>query len=172
MRKLLLAANAAFLLVSTPSAFAHDAKVGDIEIGHPWTRATPPAAKVGGGYLTVTNKGDSADRLLGGSSAIASRVEVHNMEMTDGVMKMRPVPEGLEIPVGQTVELAPGGYHLMLIELKEPIAEGDMVAVTLEFEKAGSVEVELAAGAIGSTPSGGGHSKQPDAAPSSAHEGH
>ena len=88
------------------------------------------------------------------------------MEMTDGIMKMRPVPEGVEIPAGETVNLAPGGYHLMLLELKKPITEGEMVPVTLEFEQAGAVDVELAAGPIGSTATGHGN------ATSSSHEGH
>ncbi|WP_404933666.1 copper chaperone PCu(A)C [Nitratireductor sp. L15S-10] len=155
----------AFVAAATPTV-AHDYRAGDIEIGHPWTRATPPAAKVGGGYLELTNAGDTADRLLGGSSPVAARVEIHNMEMTDGIMKMRPVPEGVEIPAGETVNLAPGGYHLMLLELKQPITEGEMVPVTLEFEQAGAVDVELVAGPIGSTATGHGN------ATSSSHEGH
>lgn len=158
-------AASAFIAAATP-AIAHDYRAGDIEIGHPWTRATPPMARVAGGYLELTNTGDTADRLLGGSSPVAARVEIHNMEMTDGIMKMRPVPEGVEIPAAETVHLAPGGYHLMLLELKQPITEGEMVPVTLEFEQAGAVDVELAAGPIGSTATG--H----DNATSSSHEGH
>lgn len=157
---------ASVLILAANSALAHDYRAGDIEIGHPWTRATPPMAKVGGGYLELTNTGRVSDRILGGSSPVAGRVEIHNMEMTDGIMKMRPVPEGVEIPVGETVQLAPGGYHLMLLDLKQPIAAGDMVQVTLEFEHAGTIDVELAAGPIGSSATGHG-----DAA-SSSHEGH
>ncbi|MCX5520875.1 copper chaperone PCu(A)C [Kaistia defluvii] len=140
---------AAVVLLAAPSAFAHDYKVGDIEIGHPWTRATPPAARAGGGYLTLTNRGQTADRLMGGSSSASGRVEVHTMEVTDGVMKMRELADGLALPPGETVKLEPGSFHLMLIDLKEPIREGAKIPVTLRFEHAGTVDVELAAGALG-----------------------
>lgn len=160
-----IAAATAFFLVATPT-IAHDYRAGDLEIGHPWTRATPPAAKVGGGYLELTNAGNTGDRLLGGSSPIAGRVEIHNMTTTDGIMKMRPVPEGVEIPAGETVHLAPGGYHLMLLDLKQPITNGEMIPVTLEFEQAGAIDIELAAGPIGSKATGHGD------ATSSRHEGH
>lgn len=140
---------AAAILLAAPSAFAHEYKAGDIEIGHPWTRATPPAARAGGGYLTLTNHGQSADRLVGGSSPASGRVEVHKMEVVDGVMKMRELADGLPIPPGETVKLEPGGFHLMLIDLKAPIREGEKVPVTLRFEHAGTVDVELAAGALG-----------------------
>lgn len=158
MRALMLAATAAALIASAMTSFAHDFRAGDIKIGHPWTRATPPSAKVGGGYLSLTNKGSSPDRLLGGTSPLAGRVEVHTMAVDNGVMTMRPLPDGLEIPAGETVELAPGGYHLMLFELTGPIRRGDMVSVTLRFEKGGSIDVELAAGEIGSKPEGHGGS--------------
>jgi len=143
----ILAASAALVYSST--AFAHEFSVGDIVINHPWTRATSPAAKVGGGYFEAVNNGTVDDRLVGASSPAASRVEIHKMEMADAIMKMRPVPDGMAIAGGDKIELAPGGYHLMLIDLTEPIREGDMVPVTLQFEMAGSVEVELVAGALG-----------------------
>mgnify|MGYP001080341539 FL=1 len=142
-----LAATAA--LISASTAFAHDFRVGDIVINHPWTRATSPAAKVGGGYFDAVNNSAVDDRLVGASSPAASRVEIHRMEMNDGIMKIRPVPDGMEIAAGGKIELAPGGYHLMLIDLVKPIKEGDMVPVTLQFEKAGYVDVELVAGALG-----------------------
>ena len=132
---------AAGIALTAIPAIAHDFRAGDIAIGHPWTRATPPGAKVGGGYLTLSNEGDATDRILGGTSAAAGRVEIHLMEMTDGIMKMRPVIGG--------VEIAPGGYHLMLMELAQPIADGDRIPLTLEFQKAGKVEIELAAGPLG-----------------------
>jgi len=152
---------AAALLLAAPSAYAHEYKVGDIEIGHPWTRATPPAARAGGGYLTLTNHGKTADRLVGGSSPAAGRVEIHTMEVADGVMKMRELPDGLALPPGEAVKLEPGGFHLMLIDLKSPIAEGAKVPVTLRFEHAGAVDVELAAGALGAPAmEHGGHGKK------------
>ena len=142
---------AAALAVAAMPAIAHDYSIAGIEIGHPWTRATSPSARVGVGYLTLTNNGDTADRLVGASSPAAARAELHMTEMSDGIMRMRAVPDGLEIPPGGTVELAPGGYHLMLMELAQPIAEGDAVPLMLEFEHAGSVEVELMAGSAGAT---------------------
>lgn len=145
---------AATLCLVTVPATAHDYQLGDIEIGHPWTRETPPSARVGSGYLSLTNEGETADRLVGGESPIAGRVEIHTMTVNDeGVMQMRPLPDGVEIPAGESVELAPGGYHLMLMDLAEPIVEGEMIPLTLEFEHAGTIEVELAAEAIG----GSGH---------------
>lgn len=117
---------------------------GALEISSPWVRAMLPGQPAGGGYLTVVNTGDEADRLVAASSPAAGRVEIHTMEVVDDVMVMRPVEGGLEIPAGGTVELKPGGLHLMFMEVAEPFADGDMVDVQLEFEKAGSVEVSFA----------------------------
>lgn len=139
-----LFAAALVLASSAALALAHEYRLGELEIGHPWARATLPAAKVGGGYLTITNEGTSPDRLVGGSSPIAGRVEIHSMEIKEGVMTMRPMTDGLEIPPNGTIELAPGGYHLMLMDLQEPLKEGERVSLTLEFEHAGTVDVELA----------------------------
>ncbi|MEH2472594.1 uncharacterized protein YcnI/copper(I)-binding protein [Nitrobacteraceae bacterium AZCC 2161] len=131
---------------------------GDLMIMAPWTRATPPGAKIAGGYLTVTNSGKQSDRLLGGSFAGGSRIEVHEMSMTDGVMKMRQLNDGLEIKPGATVKLEPGGFHLMLLDLKKSFAQGEKVKVQLQFEKAGKVDVELDVNAIGAAgPAAGGH---------------
>lgn len=149
IRAAALSLAATLAILPAGLAFAHSYTIGEIEIGHPWTRATPPSASVGGGYLTLTNEGDETDRIIGGSSPAAERVEIHFMEMEEGVMKMRKIDDGVEIAPGETVEFAPGGYHLMLIGLKEPIAEGDRVPVTLEFENGGTVDVELAAEAMG-----------------------
>jgi uncharacterized protein YcnI/copper(I)-binding protein len=131
---------------------------GDLMISTPWTRATPPGAKVAGGYLTMTNGGKTSDKLLGGTFTGGSRIEVHEMSMNDGVMKMRPLNDGLEIKPGATVKLEPGGYHLMLMDLAKPLAKGDKVKAQLQFEKAGKVDVELDVNAVGaSAPAGGGH---------------
>ena len=140
----------ALLFASAQSVFAHEFKVGDIEIGHPWSRATPAGAKVAGGYLTITNTGSSPDRLLSISSDIAAKAELHEMGVKDGVMTMRPVTGGLEIPAGGKVTLGPGSYHVMFMDLKQPPREGEMFAATLTFEKAGAVTVKFAVQAIGS----------------------
>ena len=134
--------------------------VGQLVIEAPWTRATPGGAQVAGGYLKITNKGSEADRLIGGTLPPASAVEVHEMAMTDGIMKMRRLEKGLEIKPGQTVELKPGSYHLMLTGLREGLKEGPPIKGTLVFEKAGSVEVEFRVAPIGArsgSGASGGH---------------
>jgi periplasmic copper chaperone A len=145
---------AALLAVTASSAHARDYRVGSLDISDPWSRATPKGAAVGGGYLKIKNGGTTPDRLTGGSSDVAAKVEVHTMTMDNGVMKMRPVEGGLEIKPGATVELKPGSYHLMFVGLKKPLAAGDHVKATLTFEKAGPVDVELDVKSMGGA---GGH---------------
>jgi copper(I)-binding protein len=132
-------------------AVAADVMKGDIRISQPWTRATPKGAKVAGGYMTITNSGKTADRLIGGSAAIAGQFEVHEMSMTDGVMRMRRLEKGLEIKPGETVVLKPGSYHAMLLGLKGQVQQGKPIKGTLEFEKAGKVEIEYVVAPIGAT---------------------
>ena len=128
---------------------AEEVKAGDIVITQAWARATPGGAKIGGGYLTIENKGSAPDRLIGGSADVADKVQVHEMATTNGVMTMRPLDKGLSIEPGKTVKLAPGGYHLMLFDLKSPLKQGDKVPVTLEFEKAGKVKLSLDVQGVG-----------------------
>ncbi len=135
-------------------AQAHEYTLGNLVIGHPWSRATPGGAKVGAGYLVVNNKGTTADKLVSATTAAAGRVEIHEMAMKDGVMTMRPLGGGLTIEPGKSITLAPGGFHLMLMELKAPFKQGDKVPLTLVFEKAGKIDVTLNVEAIGATPSG------------------
>lgn len=130
-------------------AFAQDYKVGSLEIVNPWTRATPPSAQSGGGFLTITNKGTTPDRLVAVRSTASNKAEIHEMKMDGNVMRMRELEKGLEIPAGATVELKPGGYHLMFMELKAPFAKDAKIPATLVFEKAGSVDVELSVAAMG-----------------------
>jgi periplasmic copper chaperone A len=130
-------------------ARAEEVKAGDLVISQAWSRATPGAAKVAGGYLTIENKGSTPDRLIGGSADVADKVQVHEMTMNNGVMTMRPVDQGLTIEAGKTVKLAPGGYHLMMSDLKNPLKQGDKVPVTLEFEKAGKVKLSLDVQGVG-----------------------
>jgi copper(I)-binding protein len=130
-------------------ARAEDVKAGDLVVSQAWSRATPNGAKIGGGYLTIENKGSTPDRLVAVSGDIAGKIEVHEMATTDGVMKMRPLDKGLAIEPGKTVKLAPGGYHLMMMALKSPLKQGDRVPLTLEFEKAGKVQVTLDVQAVG-----------------------
>lgn len=120
--------------------------LGDLTLEGGFARATPPGAPVGGGFLTIVNGGDEDDRLVSASSPAAGRVEIHEMAMEGEVMRMRELPGGLPVPAGERVELKPGGYHLMFMELKKPLVEGETVPVTLVFEKAGEVLVSLPVG--------------------------
>ena len=141
-------------------ARADDVKAGDLVISQPWSRATPGGAKIGGGYVTIENKGSAPDRLMSASGDFAGRVEIHEMAIKDGVMTMRQLDKGLVIEPGKTVKLAPGGYHLMLMDLKAPLKQGDRLPVTLEFEKAGKVTLSLDVQGVGApgpaAPHGGG----------------
>jgi copper(I)-binding protein len=150
MKSLLLAG---ILALVAGAAVSHEYKAGTLEIKHPWARATPKGAAVGGGYMTIINKGTAPDRLVGFSSPVAGKFEIHEMSMDNGVMKMRPIAGGIEIKPGQTVEFKPGSYHLMFVGLKQPFEQGKNVKGTLEFERAGKLEVEYVVEAIGSTTS-------------------
>jgi hypothetical protein len=139
-------------VLSGMPAAAHDYTLGSLKIGHPWARATPPTAPTGGGFLTITNTGTTADRLVSASSAASSQVQIHEMKMDGAIMRMRELDNGVEIPPGATVALAPGGFHLMMIGLKGPLKEATRVPLTLVFEKAGKIDVELAVVAMGASP--------------------
>jgi copper(I)-binding protein len=145
-------------LLAVP-ARADDVRAGDLVISQGWSRATPGGAKVGGGYLTIENKGSAPDRLISVSGDVAGKIEIHEMAVTNGVMTMRPLENGLAIAPGKTVKFAPGGFHLMMMDLKNPLKQGDKVSVTLEFEKAGKVSASLdvqGVGAPGPGSQGGG----------------
>jgi copper(I)-binding protein len=143
-------------LLAAP-AHAQEVRAGDLVITQAWSRATPGGAKIGGGFLTIENKGSTPDRLVGGSADVAGRVEVHEMAMNNGVMTMRALDKGLTIEPGKTVKLAPGGYHLMMFDLKSPLKQGDKLPVTLEFEKAGKVKLSLDVQGVGAqSPAAGG----------------
>lgn len=137
------------LALSTGLALAHDYTVGTLVIDHPWSRAMPPGAEIGGGFMTIVNSGGEADRLVSVSSPRATRGEVHETTMHDGVMRMRELEGGLEIAPGATVELKPGGYHVMFMGVSEGFTEGERVPAVLHFEKAGEVPVEFAVGPVG-----------------------
>jgi copper(I)-binding protein len=131
-----------------PAQQMKEVKTQDIVIAQPWSRATPAGAKIAVGYMVITNNGTEADRLVGGSSG-AGAVEVHEMAMKNGVMTMRPVSGGLQIEPGKSVTLAPGGNHLMFTDVKAPLKQGDKLKATLEFAKAGQVDVTFDVQSIG-----------------------
>jgi periplasmic copper chaperone A len=125
---------------------------GQVEVEKPWVRATAPGAKVGAGYMSIRNKSAQPDRLVGGASPVAGKVETH-IHIKDGeILRMREV-KGLDVPAKGTLELKPGGTHLMFVDLKQPLKEGDKVPVTLKFERAGEIKVDFHVGRLASPPS-------------------
>ncbi len=136
---LLLACSA---LMTTP-AMAHDYTQGNVKIDHPWSRPTPPGTPMGVGYMAITNNGTSDITFTGARTQRAKGVSIHESRMTDGVMSMRPLEQGLTIPAGGTVEFKPHGYHLMLEKLKGPLKEGERIPLTVSFDGAEDMDVEL-----------------------------
>lgn len=149
---LLFAGIALIALLWTGPATAQEYRSGSIAIGNPWSRATPPSAQVGGGYFSITNSGAEDDRLISVRSAVARRVEVHEMKMDGSIMRMRQVEGGLAIPAKATVNLESGGYHLMFIDLVTGFVKGAKIPATLVFEKAGEIDVILEVLALGAKP--------------------
>ena len=133
--------GAVALTFVTFAAHAHEFKVGAITIGHPYARATAAGQPTGGGFMKFVN-GGANDKLLSVSAEVSNSVEIHEMKMEGDVMKMRQV-DGIELPASKTVELKPGGYHVMFIGLKAPLKVGDSFPVKLKFEKAGVVTVDV-----------------------------
>jgi len=138
-----LAAGVLAISAIATLAVAHQYALGALRIIHPWSSPTPPGAPTAVGYLSIINTGATPDRLLGGSTPAAAKLELHEMSSVGGVMRMRPLPGGLVLPPGGTVTLSPGGDHFMFIGLKRPFALGDRIPATLNFEHGGSVRVEF-----------------------------
>jgi periplasmic copper chaperone A len=135
------------LALSAP-AFTHDYRHGDLVIDHPWARATAPQQANGGAYLTITNAGATPDRLLEAQSPVADRVELHTHDVDSaGVMRMRQV-EAIDLPAGEATALRPGGQHVMLIGLEDRLVQGEQFPLTLVFETAGPLEVEVTVEAV------------------------
>lgn len=142
------------LALSAGPTLAQEFKAGDVVVEKPWARATPKGAEVAGGYLDIQNNGATPDRLTGGSADFAT-VEIHQMKSENGVMEMRQLKDGLDIPAHGSVALSPGGYHLMFTHLTHPLTKGESIKATLNFEHAGPVEVEFSVMGIGATGTGG-----------------
>jgi periplasmic copper chaperone A len=143
MRTLSRLALTALLIGFVAPAFAQGTGNTSITVEQPWSRATPKGAKTGAAYMTIDNKSDTADRLTGASSDVADKLQIHEMKVENGVMKMREVTDGLPIPAGGSVELKPGSYHVMMIGLKKPLTAGEKFPLTLTFEKAGNISVTV-----------------------------
>jgi copper(I)-binding protein len=128
------------LVIDAAPALAHDYALANLRIEHPYARPTPPGARTGGAYFTIQNAGNAADRLLRVASPVAQSVELHSMTMDGNLMKMRAVP-ALDVPAGATITLGSGSYHVMLVNLVQPLTVGSNVPLTLTFERAGSIDV-------------------------------
>lgn len=133
-----------------------------VRVDQPWARATAPQQRVGGGYMTLTSP--AGDRLVGATSPVAGRVEIHEMSMDGNIMRMRELPDGLPLPAGQAVALAPGGYHIMLMDLKQPLVAGQSVPLQLRFGNAPPQDVQLRVAPVGA--------RGPDGAAAGGHAGH
>jgi copper(I)-binding protein len=133
--------GAAALSFAAMAAHSHDYKLGALTVGHPYARATGAGQTTGGGYMKLVN-GGAADRLVSVSADVSKSVELHEMKMESDVMKMRQV-DAIALQAGQTVELKPGGYHLMFVGLKAPLKAGESFPMKLKFEKAGEVTVDV-----------------------------
>ena len=130
-------------LFSFADAEAHDIKAGTLVISHPWSRQSPMAADVAAGFMTITNQGPEADRLLKVETPISGVVQIHDMKMEGDVMKMVELPDGIALPPGAAVELKPRALHIMFMGLKSQPGEGESFEATLTFEKAGKVAVDF-----------------------------
>ena len=136
-------------VMAIASGEAHEVKLGDLVIHHPWSRQSPMAASVAAGFMTITNNGKEDDRLVKATAEISGSTQIHDMKMVGDVMKMVELPDGLVIPAGGTVKLKPKSLHLMFMGLKQPVMEGEEFTGTLTFEKAGTVTVEYEVAAPG-----------------------
>jgi copper(I)-binding protein len=159
----------ALLLIGIGPAMAHEYTSKGVTVAHPWARATPGGAKVGGAYLEIKAAEGTGDRLIAARSPAAGAAELHNHIMEKGIARMRRV-DAIAVPAGKSVVLKPGGYHLMLGDLKAPLKEGDLLKLTLVFEKAGEIEVEATVEPLGAM-GPHGFDRQPGApAASGAHK--
>ncbi|MDQ2961893.1 MAG: copper chaperone PCu(A)C [Pseudomonadota bacterium] len=139
------------LALSSAALCAHEYRTDSLRIDHPFARATPPGAKIGGVFFTVYNFGNQTDRLVRASTPIAAGVVLHQMAFDGGVMKMRAVPS-VEVRPGGRLELKPDGYHLMLVDLKQPLKVGEKFPLTLTFERAGGVLISVPVEDMGAMP--------------------
>lgn len=132
---------ASTLALISVSSLAQEAKLGKLSISHAWARATVPGMQAGGGFLVISNHG-VADRLVAAQASVSAATELHTMKIENDMMKMQKV-DAIDVPAGETTELKPGGHHIMFINLKAPLKEGDRVELKLRFEKAGAVTLDM-----------------------------
>jgi copper(I)-binding protein len=149
MQKIAALAIAGVLLLCAGSALADDYTLKNLRINHPYARATPAGARVGGVYFTIDNGGNESDRLVRVETPVAGAAEIHSMTMDGNVMRMRQIA-ALDIPAHSKATFSPGGYHVMLVNLKWPLAAGEMIPLRLTFEKSGTIEIAVLIEAPGS----------------------
>ena len=142
MMRLLLAGLIGVVMLAGETAWAHDYEIGDLTIVHPVARPTMGAAANSAVYLTIHNDGED-DVLIDVEGPAANAVELHTTIEEDGILKMRHLGDGLEIPADSEVELAAGGHHVMLMGLADPLEYGDEFTITLIFEKAGRIDIDV-----------------------------
>lgn len=132
----------ALAAVAAAPSLAHDYTLGELLIVHPWAGASIGKAKAGAAYLTISNQGEAPDRLIAVETPAAKRAELHTHLIADGIMKMRRL-KAVEVAPGEPTVFQPGGLHIMLLGLEAPLIEGDLFKLTLTFERAGKVEVDV-----------------------------
>jgi copper(I)-binding protein len=132
------------------AATAQETRVGELQISRSWMRATPPGSTVGAWYLEIVNNGEKSDRLVGGSVAVSTSIEIHETKINGGIARMRPIAEGIVLAPQSTTKLEPGGAHIMLVGLKQPLKQGQRVKGTLIFSNAGAVELDVPVESLGS----------------------
>ncbi|MBI3373587.1 MAG: copper chaperone PCu(A)C [Betaproteobacteria bacterium] len=155
MKRSVRAVLGALILAASASAIALEYKKGDLRIDNPWTRATAGGQTVAAGYLEIVNAGKAADRVIGASTPAAERIELHVVGLEGEVMRMREV-KSFEVPAGGRMELKPRGPHMMIMGIKRAFKKDERIPVTLRFEKAGDVAIELLVGGI-DAPTDGKH---------------
>jgi copper(I)-binding protein len=159
----------AMLLIAVGAAVAHEYSAKGVTVAHPWARATPGGAKIGSAYLEMKAAQGRGDRLIGASSPAAGAVELHSHVMEGGIAKMRRV-DAIAVPGGKSVVLKPSGYHLMLTDLKAPLKEGDLLKLTVVFEKAGAIDLEATVEPIGATGPHGFDTQPKTGSPAGTHK--
>lgn len=128
-------------IFTSGNGHTQEVKLGDLVITQPWSRQSPMASDVAAGFLSITNTGKENDQLVRATASITSKVQLHDMKIENDIMKMVELPAGIPIPAGATVDLKPASLHVMFMDLKKPVVEGEKISGTLVFEKAGSVDV-------------------------------
>lgn len=153
------AITAALVGLVAVAGLATESRAEPIQIGQPWARATAPGAPTGAAFMVLNNNGSQPDLLIGAATPVADRTELHTHLMDDGIMRMRQV-EAIEVAPGSPTVLEPGGLHVMLMGLQEPLVEGETFPLTLDFQDAGEITIDVTIQSIMSSEPAGDHDHQ------------